>query len=348
MSDRLALAVDGGNSKTDLALIREDGALLSVVRGPGSSQHKLGVEGSVEVLGTLLGRAATEAGVEVNHQPVAEVSRVMIAGADLPEEEETLQNALADQGWAPRTEVANDTFAVLRTGTDRGWGVALVCGAGMNCVGVGPDGRHVRHPALGAITGDWGGGYDVGLAGLSAAARSADGRGPQTALETIVPGHFGLSTPMEVAEAIHLDGLDRQRIGELAPVVLTAAKDDDAAAGIAERLMSEVTAFLRVTLEQLDVTGEPVDVVLGGGLLQGDGAWLVESIAERLTPIAPEASVSLVDAPPVVGAALLGLDDLGAPADARDRARHELTTAVAGEYRAPQAGEPAAGDGARG
>ena len=118
--------------------------------------------------------------------------------------------------------------------------MALVCGAGMNCVGVGPDGTHVRYPALGAITGDWGGGFDVGLAGLSAAARSADGRGPKTALETAVPGHFGLGTPMQVAEAIHLDGLDRQRIGELAPLVLGAAREDDVAGGIAERLVSEV------------------------------------------------------------------------------------------------------------
>ena len=29
MSDRVVLAVDGGNSKTDLALVREDGALLA-------------------------------------------------------------------------------------------------------------------------------------------------------------------------------------------------------------------------------------------------------------------------------------------------------------------------------
>ena len=62
MSDQLALAVDGGNSKTDLALIRVDGAVLSAVRGPGSSQHKLGVDGSIEVLGTCSrGRPPTPA-----------------------------------------------------------------------------------------------------------------------------------------------------------------------------------------------------------------------------------------------------------------------------------------------
>ena len=95
---------------------------------------------------------------------------------------------------------------MLRAGTERGWGVAVVCGAGINCVGVGPDGRHARFPALGAITGDWGGGFDLGLAALSAAARSEDGRGPRTPLEQAVPAHFGLATPRELAEAIHLGG----------------------------------------------------------------------------------------------------------------------------------------------
>jgi N-acetylglucosamine kinase-like BadF-type ATPase len=199
----------------------------------------------------------------------------------------------------------------------------------MNCVGVGSDGRHVRHPALGAITGDWGGGFDVGLAGLSAAARSADGRGPRTALEEEVPRHFGLATPMEVAESIHLDGLDRQRIGELAPLVLTAASEDDVAAGIGERLASEAIAFARVTLQRLGLAGEAADVVLGGGLFQSDGGWLADRVAERLAAVAPRATVTLVDAPPVVGAALLGLDELEAAASAKERSRRELTAAVA-------------------
>jgi len=325
----VVLAVDGGGFKTHLALLRNDGSLVAFARGPHSSPHQIGVAGCLDLLDRLTGEAQERAGLHRDGRPVADVGHVMMAGADLPREEQELQAAVDARGWATRVTVANDTFAILRAGTERGWGVALVCGAGMNCVGVGPDGTHVRHPALGAITGDWGGGFDVGLAGLSAAARSADGRGPRTTLETAVPGHFGLETPMQVAEAIHLDGLDRQRIGELAPLVLATAREDDVARGIAERLVSESIAFLRVTLERLGVTAEPADVVLGGGLFQNDGAWLVDRIAERLAAVAPDASVRLVEAPPVVGAALLGLDELGAEASAKDRARRELAEAVA-------------------
>ena len=324
----VVLAVDGGGFKTHLALVQDDGELLALVRGPLSSPHQIGVGGCLELLERLIGEAVERAGRQRDGEPVADVGQVLMAGVDFPREEQELQAAVDARGWAKRVTVANDTFALLRAGTERGWGVALVCGAGMNCVGVGPDGEHVRYAALGAITGDWGGGYDVGLAGLSAAARSADGRGPKTALERVVPAHFGLDTPMQVAEAIQLDGLDRQRIGELAPLVLAATPDDDVATGIAERLVSEAIAFVRVTLERLRLAAEPADVVLGGGLFQNDAGWLVDRIAERLATVAPAASVRQVDSPPIVGAALLGLDDLGAPAGAHRRARGELSAAV--------------------
>jgi N-acetylglucosamine kinase-like BadF-type ATPase len=324
----VVLAVDGGGFKTHLALVQDDGALLALVRGPHSSPHQIGVDGCLELLERLLAEAVERAGRARDGNPPAQVGQVMMSGVDLPREQDELQAAVDARGWATNVTVANDTFALLRAGTERGWGVALVCGAGINCVGVGPDGRHVRYAALGAITGDWGGAYDVGLAGLSAAARSADGRGPRTLLEREVPAHFGLETPLQLAEAIHLDGLERQRVGELAPLVLRAARGDDVACGIAERLMSEATAFVRVALEQLGLTSDPADVVLGGGLFQNDARWLVGRVAERLAAVAPAASVRVVDSPPIVGAALLGLDELGAPADAHDRVRRELSAAV--------------------
>ena len=326
----VVLAVDGGGFKTDLALVQDDGALLALVRGPFSSPHQIGVNGCLELLERLLGDALERAGRDGDGVPAVDVGQVLMAGVDFLREEEELQAAVDARGWATRVTVANDTFAILRAGTERGWGVALVCGAGMNCVGVSPDGRHVRYPALGTITGDWGGGFDVGLAGLSAAARSADGRGPQTTLEQSVPAHFGFDTPLELAEAIHLDGLDRQRLGELAPLVLAAARHDDVAIGIAERLVSETVAFVRVTLDELGLMGEPADVVLGGGLFQNDAGWLVDRVVERMAAVAPAAAVRLVDSAPIVGAALLGLDELGAPASARERARRELG-AAAGE-----------------
>ena len=202
MSEPLAIAVDGGNSKTDLALVRGDGEVLSLVRGPLSSPHHLGLDGALEVLDHLLDQAAREAMLPAR-SPLAEIAALHVAGLDFPAEERRFADAVTALGWAERLLVGNDTFALLRAGSERGWGVAVVCGAGINCVGVAPDGRHARFPALGTITGDWGGGHDLGLAAVAAAARSEDGRGPRTSLEQAVPAHYGLATPTELAEALH-------------------------------------------------------------------------------------------------------------------------------------------------
>jgi N-acetylglucosamine kinase-like BadF-type ATPase len=228
-----------------------------------------------------------------------------------------------------RVVVENDTFAVLRAGTDRGWGIAVVCGSGINCVGVSPDGRHARFPSLGAITGDWGGGYDVGLAGVIAAARSEDGRGPKTSLEQAVPRHFGLSTPQELAEAIHRQRVQQSRIIELAPVVLAEAEHDACAAEIVERLASEIVALARVALDRLALS-EPTEVLLGGGLVQSGDGLLLDAVRAGLDGTHAELTVRATASAPIVGAALLGLDAIGAPEAAKVRVREQLAAAAGG------------------
>src|SRR3954467_858027 len=327
MSGRLVLAVDGGNSKTDLALLREDGAVLALVRGGNSSPHHLGLDGTIALLEQLHADARARAGLDGGAR--AAVGHLLPAGPALPVEEERL-HAAVDGRWADRLSVGNDTFAVLRAGTERGWGVAVVCGAGINCVGVRPDGRHVRYPALGAISGDWGGGYDVGLAALSAAVRSEDGRGPRTRLERAVPGHYGVGSPGELVEAIHLGRIAERGVLELPPLVFEAAASDAVAAAIVARLATEVLAFVRATLHRLELDGAAVEVLLGGGMFRHPGGDLVAAIEAGLPELGGAIALRAAASPPIVGAALLPLDDLGAAPDAQARARRELGAAVDG------------------
>jgi N-acetylglucosamine kinase-like BadF-type ATPase len=320
------LAVDGGNSKTDVALVELDGAVISHARGPLSSPHHIGLEGCLDVLQQLVDTAGLDG-------RRADLAQVMLAGVDFPEEEERVHAAVDIRGWATTTRVANDTFAVLRAGTERGWGIAITCGAGINCVGVAPDGRHVRFPALGSTTGDWGGGYDVGEAGLYAAARSEDGRGPVTQLEQLVPAHFGLGSPLELAREIHVGAIPRARTVELAPVVLGAAAGDAVAAGIRDRLVDEIVALARATVARLGLGGEEVEIVVGGGLMRGAEPDLLARLETGLRAVGPGLSLRRTSLPPIVGAALLGLDAVGASPDAQARVRAELAAAVEGHER---------------
>ena len=104
-----------------------------------------------------------------------------------------LTSRLAARGFARTDLLRNDTFAALRAGTDRGWGVVVICGQGVNAAGVAPDGRTARLDALGEISGDWGGAPMSAGRGSRPPCVARDGRGPRTSLERLVPAHFGLA-----------------------------------------------------------------------------------------------------------------------------------------------------------
>jgi N-acetylglucosamine kinase-like BadF-type ATPase len=328
MSGRLILAVDGGGSKTDLALARENGELLSLVRGPASSPELVSIERSLETLSDLVERACLGAGLAPLPSPIADRAQIVLSGLDYQAEEERFLALVSGRGWAEKTLVQNDTFAVLRAGSDSGRGVAVVCGTGMNCVGAHPDGRRVRFPAQGEISGDWGGGSDIGLAALAAAARSEDGRGPTTTLEQKVPAFFGLKRPLELVEAIHFEKIADERLCELTPLVLEEAGRDSVAAAIVDRQAAEVVAFARAALTRLELATGSVEVILGGSVLQAGNARLLKGIEAGLRAIGPGISARVNEAPPIVGAALLALDEIGAKAEAKRRLRQEIVEAV--------------------
>jgi hypothetical protein len=114
---------------------------------------------------------------------------------------------------------------------------------------------------------------------------------------------------------------------ELAPLVLSEAADDAVAAEIVRRLAEEVVALARVALTRLDLAGEPVEVLLGGGVLQDVDGDLLAQIQTGLRETGPEITVRPTASPAIVGAALRGLDELGAASAAQERVRGELGAA---------------------
>jgi len=167
--------------------------LLGFARGPLSHSHYIGVEASADVIDALAAQVGAPADFAV----------LFLAGLDFPDEEQAYLAEAERRGWAAEIVVGNDTYAVLRAGTERSWGVAVTCGAGMNCVGIGADGRRVRFPSLGAVSGDvMDGGGAVGLAAVSAAARSADGRSEENS--ALVPAILHLSTSTILGSSIEV------------------------------------------------------------------------------------------------------------------------------------------------
>ena len=320
------LAIDGGNSKTDVALVAADGSLLATARGPGMPGADV-LEEWLAVVAGLVAQVQRQAGTRGH--PVARHISACVANVDLPEEEERTKAALRALGWSTTVEAVNDTFAVLRAGLDgtaapggTHWGIGVTCGAGINCVGVDPAGRTTGYLALGDISGDWGGGAGLGQEALWWAVRAEDGRGPQTSLREAVAAHFGVPTVRDVTLGIHLGKIGKKELLELAPVLLAVAREGDKVArDLVRRQAEEICTMAVVAMRRLGLTTRATPVVLGGGLMTARDPLLLQEITERITAAAPNATVLVVAVPPVAGAALLGLDHCGAGAEAERRLR---------------------------
>jgi N-acetylglucosamine kinase-like BadF-type ATPase len=331
------LVVDAGGSKIDAALVRRDGSVLGAARIASAEHDGVGRAVHLELMAEAIAAAGRDAGVELDGRPIADVGVYCLAGADLPGDDRRIAAWLRRRGLAETSVVRNDTFAVLRAGTDRTWGVAVVCGYGTNCSGVAPDGRSFRFPAIGVLSGDWGGGSDLGQAALWHAIRAEDGRGQPTSLRQLVPAHFGYRRVRQVVEALHFGRLAEERVVELAPLIFRAAAEDDAVARrVVDRQADEVVAMGGTAIRRLRMTDLEVDVVLGGGVFRGEDPRFLERIVEGFAGVAPHARVTVLDAPPVVGAALLGLDQLGSSPAARARIRAALTEERLGDDALPR------------
>lgn len=320
------LAFDGGSTKTDVVLVSRQGAVLGRARVGPSNHQLVGLDGTVAALHEALAAVTAAARVPAASYPLCPTGVYCLAGIDLPVDEEKLAPAVDALGWTDRVILRNDSFAVSRAGTTSSWGIGVVCGTGMNCAAVGPDGRSVRFPALAELSGDFApGGAWLGLRALGLALRAGDGRGPATTLRERVAAQLGTPDPETALAGIYSGTLPYARLFELARVLLDAAAEGDAPAReAADFLADEIASFVRAAVVRLDLRDEAVEVVLGGGIFDTTDAAFHQRVAVGICAAAPRAVIVRLDSPPVLGAALIGLDAADASPDALASLRRAL------------------------
>ena len=201
------------------------------------------------------------------------------------------------------TRVVTDVELVLAAGAPDGIGIALVAGTGSIAFGRAPNGRTARAGGWGHLFGDEGSGYALVIAALSALTHAADGRGPQTALASLLsePSRdvASLSTPL-----IYRLNPERPYLAKLAPGVLAAAQGGDATARqIVERGADQLSEMVAACAQSL--TLDCPSLALSGGLLVNSEFYrslVLAAIARRGLTLE---SMTVVDEPAVGALRLL-------------------------------------------
>ena len=100
--DKTVLAVDGGASKADLALVDVKGNVLAAMRRRGSYHFGLGYNGSVNALTDAIKAIARRGGVDTSGA-VAALGVFCLAGADIPVDDRRIAAEVEGLGWSRRS-----------------------------------------------------------------------------------------------------------------------------------------------------------------------------------------------------------------------------------------------------
>ncbi len=279
---RCFAGIDGGGSKTIAVVVDATGRELGRASAGSSNTTAVGFDPAVANLRQAIEAAAREAG---SPTPL-DAMWLGLAGIDRPGARDALLPHLTN--LAREVRITNDAELLL-TALDGAVGVALIAGTGSIALGRDPDGGTARAGGWGHLFGDEGSGWDLGQRALRAAARAADGRGPETTLLPAILERWGITDPLDIIGKVYVEHRDdtKPAVAELAGLVFAAARAGDA---VARRILRDGADGLAETAiaagRRLSFPGGALPIALSGGLLTGEPgyrAMVVRRLRRRTT-----------------------------------------------------------------
>ena len=278
MTGSCVAGVDGGGTRTRALLLADNGTHLGRAEGPAALVRPARPEAAARVVADLVRRAAAVQGVPL---PLPALW-AGLAGAGRARVRRDLETLLRGEQVASAVRVGTDVEAAFHDAFGGGPGIVVVAGTGSVVLGVGEDGRRLQVGGWGAVMGDEGSGYHLGVAALRAVARAADGRAPPTDLTGAVLDLLDLGRPRKLAT--WAESANKADIAALAPLVVRTARTGDPAAATVVRLaLDELRDQLSAAVRELFPSDTSPPVALTGGLIAPGGPLRpdVEQIVAR-------------------------------------------------------------------
>ena len=271
------LGVDGGGTRTRVALVDGDGRESARTEGPPALVDPGNPESTIHVIVELCHRVVKQAG------EVLPASGLWagVAGAGTEPMRGIVESALREAGIAERVAAGADAEAAFSDAFgDSQAGILLISGTGSIALGRGADGSSVRVGGWGAYLGDEGSGYAVGMAALRAIVRGRDGRSTATSLGPPILQELGVEAPEELIQWVASAG--KNDVASLVPIICREAESGDAVAShIVEGAVRDLVSHVRTVIDRLEPWAVAPLVACAGGLIE-EGGPLREPLAAAL------------------------------------------------------------------
>lgn len=281
------LGIDGGGSKTAAAIIDDCENVMGKGLGGATNTNFMGREEAVDSFKTAIGGALESAGLRPSDIGCVGGTFAMV-----------LDEALSAIGIQFRPIGVSEPQVVFeRAGLADTRGVALVAGTGSSCFGRDGHGGHFHAGGWGAILGDEGSAYDIGLRGIRRALIEMDGRVPETLLSEYARSYFETEKVCDVLRACGIRVNQRLVAGFAARVSEAAHRGDETAIAILEEAAENLGELATFVARRLFEERDAFPVVLGGGVFRA-GEIVVGVIRAMFAPQFPNARVVVADGDP--------------------------------------------------
>jgi N-acetylglucosamine kinase-like BadF-type ATPase len=298
------IGVDGGGTKTELALIDLDGKLVGMEKVGSSNYQAVGGEQLRDELLEGFSGLANVTNVDIDR-----VDQIFLglAGAGRQTDREEIKALFDDTVFAGKITVDSDAIVALAGAFGTNPGIILIAGTGAICFGSNQDGKIVRSGGWGYLLGDEGSGYYIGREAIIASLKDFDGRGEKTSLKENLKQRFELDSIDKIIPLIYQNKIDRVAIADIAPVVFELATQGDLIAEeIVRKTGHEMGLLAKSVATQLKFSGEEINVALIGSIFKQKDI-LVSQISKELFDISWNVTIVEPRFQPAFGAALLGL-----------------------------------------
>jgi N-acetylglucosamine kinase-like BadF-type ATPase len=304
----VAVALEGGGSKTVAVAVDASGAVVAWGQGGSSLILHAGEQGARQAVDQAVGAVAGQ----VNTDDIAVAAAAMVGRGYSPDPTEALHR------WFPHARIksVHEGDAALLGATLETVGVVVISGTGSCARAVGARGTVGEAGGNGPLVGDEGSAHHLAVEGMRRALWAEDGRGRPTVLADRFHEHFGVAELKDACRRLYgPKPLSRHEIAALAPIVVRAADEGDAAAAevleqAAEHLAGMVVAVVAQVRRAGDGWPGPVAFGCSGGVLLGS-ARLRSAVVAQAVAKEPALDPREPCLPPIGGVALAALDEVG-------------------------------------
>ena len=276
------IGIDGGGTKTRMAVCAPDGTLLRRETLGAFNLSAIGEDGFRRRTEEILALCGDMRGC----------GAICVGGAGVSGAAagEILRAELAAHGFAGKLLLCGDHEIAL-AGAMQTPGCVLIAGTGSVCYGKNAAGEAFRCGGGGHIIDDPGSGYTLGRDALAAALRTEDGRLSENALHAAVMDAVGGHDIQGIFDFVYFSRRGKSDIAALAPLVLRCAEQGDAVSlAILRRGATELARLVSAVTGRLGLDKKS-PCALAGGLLAENNIYrrtVCEALAPFCRPAKPE------------------------------------------------------------